>query len=160
MLKLPTPADASVSLLGPVQDLAELLDFQQADIMRLQQRLGEVAVSLDAEIGQREFGALRERRTLPANAGHWELVQRELIGLPRMTVDYWQGILSDLVARLAALPQRGLAGLGAAILVLWGALWWLHRDRAGTDGDAESRRQVQACRWKPCVGACRGSCRW
>ena len=36
-------ADAGASLLGPVQDLAELLDFQQADITRLQQRLGEVA---------------------------------------------------------------------------------------------------------------------
>ena len=119
-------ADAGALLLGPVQDLAELLDFQQADITRLQQRLGEVAAQLDAEIGRREFGALGERRTLPANAGHWELVKRELIGLPRMIVDYWRGILSDVVARLAALPPRGLVGLGTSILVLCGALWWLH----------------------------------
>ena len=120
-------ADAGASLLGPVQDLAELLDFQQADVMRLQQRLGEVAASLDAEIGQREFVALRERRTLPANAGHWDLVKRELIQLPQMTVEYWRGILSDVVARLVALPARALVGLGAAILALCGALWWLYR---------------------------------
>jgi hypothetical protein len=120
-------ADAGASLLGPVQDLAELLDFQEADITRLQQRLGEVAAELDAEIGQRELGALRERRSLPVSAGHWELVKAELIRLPQMTVDYWRGILSDLVARLVALPVRALAGLGAAILVLCGALWWLYR---------------------------------
>jgi hypothetical protein len=81
-------ADAGASLLGPVQDLAELLDFQEADITRLQQRLGEVAAELDAEIGQRELGALRERRSLPVSAGHWELVKAELIRLPQMTVDY------------------------------------------------------------------------
>ena len=120
-------ADSGALLLGPVQDLAELLDFQQADVARLQQRLGEVAAQLDAEIGQREFGALRERRTLPTNVGHWDLVKRELIRLPQMTVDYWQRLLSDVLARLAALPARGLVGLGAAILVLCGALWWLYR---------------------------------
>ena len=59
-------ADAGALLLGPVQDLAELLDFQQADVTRLQQRLGEVAAQLDAEIGRREFGALREHRALPS----------------------------------------------------------------------------------------------
>ena len=32
-----------------------------------------------------------------------------------------------MVARLVALPPRALAGLGAAILVLCGALWWLYR---------------------------------
>jgi small-conductance mechanosensitive channel len=121
------PEVAVAAQLGPAQDLTELLDFQQADIIEVQQRLGEMAASLDAEIAQREFGALRERRTLPADAGHWELVTRELIRLPRMIADYWQGILSDLVARLAALPPRGLAGLGAALLALCGALWWLHR---------------------------------
>ena len=75
---------------------------------------GRSGCKLDAEIGHREIGALREHRTLPANVGHWELVKRELIGLPRMTVDYWQGLLSGVVARLAALPPRGLVGLGGA----------------------------------------------
>jgi hypothetical protein len=118
---------AAAAQLGPAQDLTEFLDFQQADIIELQQRLVQTASSLDAEIVQREFGALRERRTLPVNAGHWELMKSGLIRLPRMTVDYWQGIFSDLVARLEALPPRGLAGLGAAILALCGALWWLYR---------------------------------
>jgi hypothetical protein len=118
---------AVASQLGPAQDLTELLDFQQADIIEMQQRLGETAASLDAEIAQREFAALRERRALPADAGHWELVTRELIRLPGMTADYWQEALADLVARVAALPARGLAALGAAILALCAALWWLYR---------------------------------
>ena len=120
-------ADAGAALLGPVEDLAQLLDSQQADVTRLQQRLDEVAAQLDAEIGVREFGALRERRTLPTNVGHWEVVKRELIQLPQMTVGFWRGIFSDVAARLVALPGRALAGLGAAILVLCGALWWLYR---------------------------------
>jgi len=120
-------ADDSAALLGPVQDLAELLDFQQADIMRLQQRLGEVAATLDAEIGRREFAALREHRALPADAGDWTLVKRGLLRLPTATADYWRGVFSDLAARLAALPLRDLASLVATILVLGGALWWLHR---------------------------------
>jgi small-conductance mechanosensitive channel len=120
-------ADGGGLSLGPVQDLGELLDFQQADLTRLQQRREEVAATLDAEIGQRELGALRERRALPADAGHWELVKRELVRLPAMTMAYWQGFLSDLRARLVALPARALAGLGAAILVLCAALWWLDR---------------------------------
>ncbi len=120
-------AEAGALLLAPVQDLAQLLDFQQADISRLQQRRGEVAARLDALIGQRELGALREHHTLPAEGGHWRLVKLELIQLPQMAVAYWRGILSDVVARLVALPARGLVSLGAAILVLCGALWWLYR---------------------------------
>jgi small-conductance mechanosensitive channel len=120
-------ADAKASLLSPMQDLDQLLDFQQADITRLQQRLGEVAAKLDAVIGQREFGTLRERHALPAKAAHWRLVKRELIEIPQTNGVYWRGILSDVVARLVALPARGLVSLGAAILVLCGALWWLYR---------------------------------
>ncbi len=118
---------AAVSPLGTVQDLAQLLDFQQADIMRLQQRLDEMAARLDSVIVQREFSALHERRSLPSNLGHWQLVKGELIRLPQMTVDYWQGMFSALFARLVALPARALAGLGAAILVLCGVLWALDR---------------------------------
>jgi small-conductance mechanosensitive channel len=120
-------ADDAAVLLGPVQDLAQLLDFQQADITRLQQRLGEVAAKLDAEISQRELAAMREHRALPADVGDWALVKRGLLRLPRATVAYWHGIFSDLAARLAALPLRDLASLVATILVLGGALWWLHR---------------------------------
>ena len=152
-------ADSGALLLGPVQDLAELLDFQQADVTRLQQRLGEVAAKLDAEIGQREIGALREHRTLPANVGHWELVKRELIGLPWMTVDYWQGLLSDVVARLAALPPRGLVGLGGAILVLCGALWWLYRIGLQRVAHARPGWQAKRAAGTLCVGACRCSSR-
>ena len=147
-------------LLGPVQDLAELLDFQQADVTRLQQRLGEVAAQLDAEIGQREFGALRERRTLPTNVGHWELVKRELIELPQMTVEYWQGLLSDVVARLAALPARGLVGLGAALLVLCGALWWLYRIGLKRMALLEPRRQVKRAAGSPASELAAVRCRW
>jgi hypothetical protein len=120
-------AEAGALLLGPVQDLAQLLDFQQADITRLQQRLGEVAAKLDAAIGQRELAALGEHHALPAKAAHWRLVKHELIQLPQTTGAYWRGILSDVVARLVALPARGPVSLGAAILVLCGALWWLYR---------------------------------
>ena len=62
-------ADNGALPLGPVQDLAELLDFQQADITRLQQRSANVAAKLDAEIGRREFTALRERRTCRPTPG-------------------------------------------------------------------------------------------
>jgi small-conductance mechanosensitive channel len=120
-------ADAGASLLGPVEDLSELLDAQQADVTRLQQRLEEVAAQLDDEIGQRAVGALRERRALPINVGHWNLVKGELIRLPQMAVVYWRGIFSDVADRLVALPARALAGLAAAILVAFGALWWLYR---------------------------------
>ena len=73
--------------------------------------------------------------------------------LPRMTVGYWRGVLADLVARLIALPPRALAGLGAAILVLCGALWWLYR--SGLRWMALLNRQASpACRWKRCVGVC------
>ena len=119
--------DAAVLPVGTVQDLAELLDFQQTDITRLQQRLHEIAAQLDAGIVEREFSGLRERRSLPTNVAHRKLVKHELIRLPQMTVDYWQGILSDLFARLVALTPRSLAGLGASMVVLGGALWWLAR---------------------------------
>jgi hypothetical protein len=119
--------DAGAMLLGPVDDLAELLDALQTDVTRLQQRLGDVAARLDVEIGRRELGALRERRALPTNVGHWDVVKSDLIQLPQMTVKYWRGILSDVAARLVALPARSLVSLGAAILVLCGALGWLYR---------------------------------
>jgi hypothetical protein len=86
-----------------------------------------VAAQLDAEIGRREFGALRERRALPANVGHWDVVKGELIQLPRTIVEYWREIFSRVAAQLIEVPARGLAGLGTAILVLCGALWWLYR---------------------------------
>jgi moderate conductance mechanosensitive channel len=120
-------ADGSALPIGPVQDLAELLDFQQADFTRLQQRVADLAATLDTEITQRELGALRERRALPANVGHWQLLKGGLTHLPQMTVDYWRAVVSDVVARLGALPGRALAGLVAAIVVLVGAIVWLNR---------------------------------
>ncbi len=119
--------DTAVLPIGAVEDLAQLVDFQQADLTRLQQRLREMAAKLNTAIVQREFSGLHERRPLPTNLGHWELVKRELIRLPQMTIDYWRGILSDLFARLVALPPRALAGLGVAIVALFGGLWWLDR---------------------------------
>jgi small-conductance mechanosensitive channel len=121
------PAEAGAAHLGPVQDLAGLLDFQQADIMRLQQRSADMGMRLDAEIARREFMSLRGRQVLPANVGHWELILSELIQLPRTALGYWRGVLADLVDRTIARPLRDLVGLRAAMLVTCAATWWLYR---------------------------------
>ena len=118
---------AGGSPLGTVEDLAQLLDFQQADVTRLEQRLDQAATQVDSRIVQRRIAALYERRPLPSNPGHWQLVRHELFRLPEMVADYWQSIVSDLIARLGALPARALAGLGALVVLVCGALWWLAR---------------------------------
>ena len=74
-----------------------------------------------------------------------------------MTVEYWRGILSDVVARLVALPARALVGLGAADPRAMRRAVVALPHRAETDGAAERAPASQACRWKPCVGACRCS---
>jgi hypothetical protein len=112
---------------GPMQDVAELLDFQHADIDRLQRRSAELATDLDSEIVRREFRALREHRALPTGAGHWQLVKDQLTRLPGATLEYWQATLSDLLAGLAALPARARVGLAAESLLLLAGLWWLER---------------------------------
>ena len=84
-----------------------------------------MADTLDTEIVRRELAALNQRHALPGNADHWQLVKSKLIELPRTTVDYWQGVVSELATRLAALSARGLARLAAVILIVGTVFWWL-----------------------------------
>ncbi len=116
--------EAQLALVG---NLEELLDFQQADIGKLQQEIAESAELLDAEIGGRELSALAERRPLPLGPHHRDLIGRELALLPKTILERGRGLADAVEARLAS-PSGSLAALIAGALAAIGiALWWFYR---------------------------------
>ena len=72
-----------------------------------------MAGNLDVEIVRRELTALNQRRALPGNADHWQLVKSELMELPRTAVDYWRGVVADSPPGSPPFPPRSGAPRGA-----------------------------------------------
>ena len=113
--------------LDSLRGLEELLDFQQADVIGLQERIARAGERLDVEVGERALIALGERRRLPTDPVHRQLFTSQLALLPSTMSDYGYRLARDLAARLADAPLWRLALAAGAIIALVAATWWLHR---------------------------------
>jgi small-conductance mechanosensitive channel len=136
--------------LTSVGGLEELLDFQQADIARLQGRIAESAERYDVEVGSRELQALAERRPLPIDIHHRGLLGSELAILPGTVVDQLRGLAVQLRARLTTTRAPITAFVAFSLAALCLLLWWLHRSGlrrlAANDPDGLESVPVEALR--------------
>jgi small-conductance mechanosensitive channel len=115
------------SQVDSLQGLEELVDFQQADVLGLRERITRAAERLDVEVGERALTTLGERRRLPMDPVHRELLSSQLALMPSTISDYWYGLARTLGARLANASLWLVALAAGAIIVLVAAAWWLYR---------------------------------
>jgi hypothetical protein len=108
-----------------IDDLDQLIVFQQADTDELLRRVETERTDFERVIGDSRTTALFMHRALPATARDWVRLGESALRIPALLGTAGRSILSDLDDRISTAAMRTHAfaiasGLGLALVMLWG----------------------------------------